>query len=101
MTGFRAVAPHREERCMNDVSERTKYKAQIYDVALNAFFKLRDFDSQALGRPRTEVGWDIAEALVAAAVSGVTHKTSNRDRLFEAASLLRALAEQVEDDGLG
>ena len=85
---------------MSDVAERTKYKAQVYDVALNAFFKLRDFDSEAMGQSRAEVGWDIAEALVAAAASGVTYKSTCKDRWFEAASLLRALADQVEDDGL-
>lgn len=85
---------------MNDVSERTKYKAQVYDVALNAFFTLRAFDSEALNVSATEIGWDIAEAMTAAAVSGVTYKSKNADRRFEAASLLRTLADQVEDDGL-
>ncbi|MFD3266147.1 hypothetical protein [Phenylobacterium ferrooxidans] len=41
---------------MNDTSERTKYKAQVYDLALNAFFKLREFDSAALNQPRAEIG---------------------------------------------
>lgn len=85
---------------MSDTSERTKYKAQVYDLALSAFFKLRDFDSASLRQPRTETGWDIAEAFVAAAVSGVTYKSVDQDRRFEAASLLRALADQVEEDGL-
>lgn len=85
---------------MADVPDRTKYKAQVYDVALNAFFKLREFDSAGLGEDRNELGWDIAEALVAAAVSGVTYRSKSRDRWFEAASLLRALADQVEEDGL-
>lgn len=85
---------------MSDTSERTKYKAQVYDLALNAFFKLREFDSNALDQPRAEVGWDIAEAFVAAAVSGVTYKSASQDRRFEAASLLRTLADQVELDGL-
>jgi len=85
---------------MSDASERTKYKAQVYDVALNAFFKLREFDSDALQQPRAEIGWDIAEAFVAAAVSGVTYKSSSPDRRFEAATLLRTLADQVEEDGL-
>ena len=85
---------------MSDVPESDKYKAQVYDVVLNAFFKLRDFDSVALGRPKSEVGWDIAEALMAAAASGVTYKSNSRDRRFDAASLLRTLADQVEEDGL-
>lgn len=80
--------------------ERVKYKAQVYDAALNAFFKLRGFDAKTLGLEPAEVGWDIAEALVAAAVSGVTYKSANRDRRFEAAQLLRTLADQVEEDGL-
>jgi hypothetical protein len=85
---------------MTEVSERTKYKAQVYDVALNAFFKLRKLDSEAMNLPATEVGWDIAEAMVAAAASGVTYKTTSPDRRFEAASLLRHLADRVEEDGL-
>lgn len=85
---------------MSDAPESEKYKAQVYDAALNAFFKLREFDSVALDRPKSEVGWDIAEALVAAAVSGVTYKSNSRDRRFDAASLLRTLADQVEEDGL-
>ena len=85
---------------VTDPSERTKYKAQVYDLALNAFFKLREFDSDSLQLSRAEVGWDIAEAFVAAAVSGVTYKSASPDRRFEAASLLRALADQVEEDGL-
>lgn len=85
---------------MSEVSERTKYKAQVYDVVLNAFFKLREFDSGTLAVPRDEIGWDIAEAMAAAAVSGVTYKSSNPERRFEAASLLRALADRVEEDGL-
>ncbi|MCF8506387.1 MAG: hypothetical protein K9G59_15855 [Caulobacter sp.] len=85
---------------VNDPSERTKYKAQVYDLALNAFFKLREFDSDALQLPRAEIGWDIAEAFVAAAVSGATYKSASTDRRFEAASLLRALADQVDEDGL-
>jgi hypothetical protein len=85
---------------MSDASERTKYKAQVFDVALNAFFKLREFDADTVGVSRAEIGWDIAEALVAAAVSGVTYKSSNSERRFEAAGLLRALADRVEEDGL-
>ena len=85
---------------MNDIPEDVKYKAQVYDLVLNAFFKLRDFDSASLGRPRVEVGWDIAEALTAAAVSGVTYKSASKERWFEAASLLRTIADQVEEDGL-
>lgn len=85
---------------MVDISERTKYKAQVFDLALNAFFKLREFDSDSLHQPGAEIGWDIAEAFVAAAVSGVTYKSSSQDRRFEAASLLRSLADQVEQDGL-
>ena len=80
---------------VTDPSERTKYKAQVYDLALNAFFKLREFDSDSLQLSRAEVGWDIAEAFVAAAVSGVTYKSASPDRRFEAASLLRALADQL------
>lgn len=85
---------------MSNIPERTKYKAQVYDLALSAFFKLREFDSATLGQPRAETGWDIAEAFVAAAISGVTCKSSSKDRRFEAASLLRHLADQVEEDGL-
>ncbi|KQV64073.1 hypothetical protein [Caulobacter sp. Root343] len=85
---------------MINPTERVKYKAQVYDAALNAFFKLRGFDAKALGLEPSEVGWDIAEALVAAAVSGVTYKSANRERRFEAAQLLRTLADQVEEDGL-
>lgn len=85
---------------MSDVAERTKYKAQVYDVLLNAFFRLRDFDSAVLGESRNEVGWDIAEAFVAAAVSGPTYKSRSQDRWFEAASLLRSMADRVEEDGL-
>lgn len=80
--------------------EPTKYKAQVYDAALAAFFKLRQFDSDSLDRPRAEVGWDIAEALVTAAVSGVTYKSRDRQRWFEAASLLRHFADRLEEDGL-
>lgn len=85
---------------MSEIAERTKYKAQVHDVVLNAFFKLREFDSEVLGEPRTEVGWDLAEAFVAAAISGVTYKSRSPDRWFEGASLLRSLADQVEADGL-
>ena len=85
---------------MSEASERTKYKAQVYELVLNAFFKLREFDSADLNQPRAEIGWDIAEAFVAAAVSGATYKSSSQDRRFEAASLLRAFADQVEQDGL-
>jgi hypothetical protein len=85
---------------MINPSERMKYKAQVYDCALNAFFKLRGFDAKTLGLEPAEIGWAIAEALVAAAVSGVTYKSANRDRRLEAAQLLRTLADQVEEDGL-
>lgn len=85
---------------MSDIPESDKYKAQIYDAALNAFFKLREFDAESLGRSKADVGWDIAEAMVAAAASGVTYKSHSRDRRFDAASLLRAMADQVEEDGL-
>lgn len=72
---------------MSEIAERTKYKAQVHDVVLNAFFKLREFDSEVLGEPRTEVGWDHAEAFVAAAISGVTYKSRSPDRWFEGVSL--------------
>jgi hypothetical protein len=85
---------------MNDDPETAQYKAQVYDAAQNAFFKLRDFDSASLGRSKIDVGWDIAEALVAAAATGVTYKSASRDRWFEAASLLRSFADQMEEDGL-
>lgn len=85
---------------MSGIPERMKYKAQVYDLALSAFFKLREFDSAALDQPRAETGWDIAEAFVAAAMSGVTYKSTSEDRRSEAASLLRTLADQVEEDGL-
>lgn len=80
--------------------EILKYKAQVYDLAMTAFFKLREFDSESLKRSRDEVGWDIAEALVTAAVGGVTYKSASRDRWFEAANLLRHFADRVEEDGL-
>lgn len=85
---------------MSGATESEKYKAQVYDAALNAFFKLRDFDAAALTRPKEEIGWDIAEAVIAAAASGVTYRSRSRDRRFDAASLLRTMADQVEEDGL-
>lgn len=85
---------------MSTVCERTKHKAQVYDVALNAFFKARALDAESLGVSRREVGWDIAEAMVAAAISGVTYKSRDPATLAEAALLLRELADQVEHDGL-
>jgi len=85
---------------MSGITEADKYKAQVYDAVLNAFFKLREFDAESLDRPKADLGWDIAEAMVAAAVSGVTYKSQSRDRRFDAASLLRAMADQVEEDGL-
>lgn len=80
--------------------EVNKYKAQVYDLAMTAFFKLREFDSATLHRPPSEVSWDIAEAFVTAAISGVTYKSRSRDRWFEAAKLLRHFADRVEEDGL-
>ncbi len=85
---------------MSAISERTKHKAQVYDVALNAFFKARELDAASLDTPRTDIGWDIAEAMVAAAVSGVTYRNRNPETLTDAAMLLRGLADQVEDNGL-
>lgn len=85
---------------MSEISNRTKHKAQIYDVALNAFFKARDFDAEILETPKTDIGWDIAEAMVAAAISGVTYKSGNPEKLADAAKMLRGLADQVEQDGL-
>lgn len=85
---------------MSAISNRTKHKAQVYDVALNAFFKARDLDAESLDTPKTDIGWDIAEAMVAAAISGVTYKTRNPETLADAAMLLRGLADQVEDNGL-
>lgn len=85
---------------MSTVFERTKHKAQVYDVALNAFFKARALDAESLGTSRTEVGWDIAEAMVAAAISGVTYKSRDPATLADAALLLRGLADQVEHNGL-
>jgi hypothetical protein len=85
---------------VTDIPEITKYKAQVYDLALNAFFKLRDLDAGALALPREEIGWAIAEAFTAAAASGVTYKSASSDQRFEAATLLRNLADQVEVDGL-
>lgn len=85
---------------MLNPTQSDRYKAQLYDVVLNAFFRLRDLDSEALKRSKTEVGWDIAEALVAAAISGVTYKTTSTHRQFEAAQLLRQFADMVEEDGL-
>ena len=85
---------------MSAISERTKHKAQVYDVALNAFFRTRDLDAESLGTPKADIGWDIAEAMVAAAISGVTYKTRNQARLTDAAMLLRGLADKVEQDGL-
>lgn len=76
---------------VTDPSERTKYKAQVYDLALNAFFKLGEFDSDSLQLSRAEVGWDIAEAFVAAAVSGVTYKAPART----VGSRLRAFFEPL------
>lgn len=85
---------------MSAISERTKHKAQVYDVALNAFFRTRDLDAESLGTPKTDIGWDIAEAMIAAAISGVTYKTRNQSTLTDAAMLLRGLADKVERDGL-
>ncbi len=85
---------------MGTISERTKHKAQIYDVALNAFFKARDLDAASLDASRTDIGWDIAEAMVAAAISGVIYKSRNPETLADAAMLLRGLADQVEENGL-
>ncbi|WP_453978282.1 hypothetical protein [Brevundimonas sp. Marseille-Q4549] len=85
---------------MGAISERTKHKAQIYDVALNAFFKARDLDAASLDASRTDIGWDIAEAMVSAAISGVTYKSRNPETLADAAMLLRGLADQVEENGL-
>lgn len=85
---------------MSPVSNRTRHKAQIYDVALNAFFKARDLDAVSLSTPKADMGWDIAEAMIAAAISGVTYKTRNQDALTDAAMLLRSLADKVEEDGL-
>jgi len=83
---------------VSTVCERTKHKAEVYDVALNAFFKVRALDAESLGMSGTEVGWDIAEAMVAAAISGVTYKSRDPATLAEAAFLLRGLAEVA--DGL-
>ena len=85
---------------MSAISERTKHKAQVYDVALNAFFRTRDFDAESLGTPKADIGWDIAEAMIAAAISGVTYKTRSQATLTDAAMLLRGLADKVERDGL-
>lgn len=85
---------------MGAISERTKHKAQVYDVALNAFFKVRDLDAASLDTSRTDTGWDIAEAMVAAAISGVTYKSRNPETLADAAILLRGLADRVEENGL-
>jgi hypothetical protein len=82
------------------ISSSTKHKAQVYDLALNAFFRARDLDAESLGTPKADVGWDIAEAMVAAAVSGVTYKTRSQATLIDAAMLLRGLADKVEQDGL-
>jgi hypothetical protein len=82
------------------VDEPTKYKAQVYDLALNFFFKARKLDAASLTRNQVEVGWDIAEAVVAAAVSGVTWNTENKARWFDAAQMLRHFADMVEEDGL-
>ena len=85
---------------MSSVPKNTRHKAQIYDVALNAFFKARDLDAVSLKTPKADIGWDIAEAMIAAAISGVTYKTRNQDDLTDAAMLLRSLADKVEEDGL-
>ncbi len=85
---------------MSAVSNRTKHKAQVYDVALTAFFKAREFDSQSLDTSKTDIGWDIAEAMIAAAISGVTYKTRRQDELTDAAMLLRSFADRVEEHGL-
>nr|WP_314121580.1 nucleotidyltransferase and HEPN domain-containing protein [uncultured Brevundimonas sp.] len=85
---------------MSATSERTKHKAQVYDVALSGFFKARDLDAASLNTSKTDIGWDIAEAMVAAAISGVTYKSSNTETLTDAAMLLRGLADQVEENGL-
>lgn len=85
---------------MSGVSNRTKHKAQIYDLALQAFFKVRELDAYSLDTPKADIGWDVAEAMVAAAISGVTYKTQDSTVLIDAAMLLRGLADQVEQDGL-
>ena len=85
---------------MSATSESTKHKAQVYDLALNAFFRTRDLDAESLGTPKTDIGWDIAEAMIAAAISGVTYKTRSQATLTDAAMLLRRLADEVEEDGL-
>ncbi len=85
---------------MSAISERIKHKAQVYDVALNTFFRTRDLDAESLRTSRTDTGWDIAEAMVAAAISGVTYKTRSQTTLIDAAMLLRGLADKVEQDGL-
>jgi len=41
-------------------SNSTRYKAQVYDLALNAFFRARDLDAESLGTPKADVGWDIS-----------------------------------------
>jgi hypothetical protein len=81
---------------MSGITEADKYKAQVYDAVLNAFFKLREFDAESLDRPKADLGWDIAEAMVAAAVSGVTYKSQSRDRRFDAASLTWGYQGQLD-----
>ena len=77
-----------------------RYKAQVHDLAMTAFFKLRELDAKSLGRSKPAVGWDIAEAMIAAAVGGLTYKSQDRARWAEAARLLRNFATEVEDNGL-
>ncbi|GEM_PF-2177002 len=85
---------------MNGVTERVKYKAQVFDSVINAFFRLRDLDSELLGQSRADTGRDVAEAMVSAAVSGLTYGRAGVARRGEAAAMLRALADRVESDGL-
>lgn len=49
---------------MSATSESTKHKAQVYDLALNAFFRARDLDAESLG---TDEG--TRKALVGSALS--------------------------------
>ena len=37
---------------MSGVTERVKYKAQVFDGVINAFFRLRQLDSEQLGQSR-------------------------------------------------
>ena len=54
---------------MSAISNSTKYKAQVYDLALNAFFRARDLDAESLGLPKADVGWDIAEGAMLTSAS--------------------------------